>query len=212
MHCNFLVVQADNDDDANKMSKSTGDFLRMQTVIDKGFDAIHYRFFCMAAHYRSELKFSWDNLDSARRSFETLKNSVVGFKLETAKLGKKAKAASVPNDKSQSYEKRFWDAMCDDFNVPKALGVLWEVIRDNDLHKALRLSLLLGFDEVLGLGMAEFKRPAISEDLRQLVAKREEARGAKDWAQADVLRDQLAEQGLQLMDTPEGTDWYKAID
>jgi len=230
MHCNFLVVEkprreeagapegsaaaaaaadAEPDPDAVKMAKSDY-FLRLATVEERGFEPIHYRYFCLGAHYRSELKFSWDNLDQARRSFETLKNLVVGWKIETAKLGKAAAAPSPAGGAIAAYRARFRDALHDDINAPRALGIAWEMARDAALRPPDKLALIREMDEVLGLGVDAFRRPEIPDALRARIREREEARAARQWATADAIRDELAAQGLQLMDTADGTDWYHA--
>ncbi len=207
MHCNFLVLEKPRDDgvETERMAKS-GTFLRLATVEEMGFDPIHYRYFCLGAHYRSELKFSWDNLTAARRSFETLKNLIVGWKIETAKLGKAARVS----DAAAPYRARFRDALHDDINVPKALGVTWEMARDATLSPPDKLALVREMDRVFGLGVDAFRRPEIPEGLLAKVREREAARAAKQWTAADAIRDELASRGIQLMDTPDGTDWYSA--
>ena len=137
---------------------------------------------------------------------------VVGWKIETAKLGKKAKTLGAFDEHTEHYKEKFWQAMCDDFNAPKALGVVWEFARDQSIHKAQRLNLILELDKVLGLGAEDFKRPEISDDLKSLVDARESARANKEWDKADELRKQCATQGLLLMDTADGTDWYTSTD
>jgi cysteinyl-tRNA synthetase len=218
MHCNFLVVEKPKpageakEAEATKMAKSDY-FLRLATVEERGFLPIHYRYFCLGAHYRSELKFSWDNLDQARRSFEILKNLVVGWKIETAKLGKAAASGAAPgaaSDAIAAYRARFRDALFDDINAPRALGIAWEMARDAALRPPDKLALIREMDEVLGLGVDAFRRPEIPEALRARIREREEARAAKQWIVADAIRDELAAQGLQLMDTPDGTDWYQS--
>lgn len=206
LHCNFLVI------DKGKMAKSGGEFLRLQTVLDKGFAPIHYRYFCLGAHYRSELKFTWDNLDQARRSFETLKNLIVGWKIESKKLGKKAKAAAAETPELSAYRERFWDALTDDINICRALAAVWDLARDSALSPPQKLALITELDAVLGLGVEDFRRPEIAPELMERIREREAAREARDWARADALRDELAAEGLQLMDTPDGTDWYTAVD
>ncbi len=211
MHCNFLVVEKPaqageppaDADEAVKMAKADY-FLRLATVEERGFEPVHYRFFCLGAHYRSELRFSWDNLDRARRSFETLKNLVVGWKIETARLKATAEDGAVAG-----YRARFWDALRDDINAPKALGVTWEAARDAALRPADKLALVREMDRVLGLGVDEFHRPEIAPELMVRIREREQARASRQWAAADAIRDELAARGIQLMDTADGTDWYQ---
>ncbi|HKE17820.1 MAG TPA: cysteine--tRNA ligase [Kofleriaceae bacterium] len=216
MHCNFLLVDrpkqgdadddADADRDAEKMAKS-GQFLRLATVALRGFDPVHYRYLCLGAHYRSELRFSWDILDQARRSFETLKNLVVGWKIESARL----KATPPDQAAIAPYRERFHGALREDINAPRALGVTWEMARDAALRPPDKLALAREMDRVLGLGVDGFRRPEIAPELLARVREREEARAARQWTAADAIRDELAAQGIQLMDTPDGTDWYRSV-
>jgi cysteinyl-tRNA synthetase len=215
MHCNFLVIEKPKTDDAAanetedvKIAKSKGDVLRVATLEERGFEPVHYRYFCLGAHYRSELKFSWENLDHARRSFEILKNLVVGWKIESAKLGK---GAAPSLDAIAPYRARFRDALHDDINVSKALGIAWEMARDAALRPPDKLALIREMDEVLGLGVETFRRPSIPDELRAKIRDRETARAARQWDAADAIRKELAGQGIQLMDTADGTDWYRAV-
>ncbi len=206
MHCNFLVVKTGEGDDSERMAKS-GSFLRLAVVEERGYDPLHYRYYCLGAHYRSELKFSWDSLDQARRSFEILKNLVVGWKIETARLGK---SAAVSEPALAPYRARFRDALFDDINVTKALAVTWDMARDTALRPPDKLALIREMDQVLGLGVDAFRRPDIADELRAKIRDREAARAAKQWTVADAIRDELATRGIQLMDTADGTDWYQS--
>jgi cysteinyl-tRNA synthetase len=203
MHCNFLVI------DKAKMAKSGDNFLRLQTIEDKGFSPLHYRFFCLGAHYRSELKFTWENLEQAKRSFETLKNLVVGWKIERQKRGKKPGPARQ-DALVEKHRAALWDGLCDDFNAPKMMAAVWDMTRDSELHQEHRLDLIIEFDRVLGLGVAEFRRPEIAAAAMEKIRQREQARAAKDFQTSDAIRDELAAEGIQLMDTPDGTDWYQS--
>ena len=200
MHCEFLLLK-----DA-KMAKSSGEFLRLASLEERGFDPLHYRYFCLSAHYRSALAFTWEALDGSRKAFESLKNRVIGWNVQA-----RAKKTALPGDeqKSQSYRSLFWGHIAEDINVPAALGVVWDMARDTGLSPSAKLALAFDFDRVLGLGMQEFRRAVIDEADQELIRQRDEARRKRDWRAADAIRDQLsAEKGLQLMDTPQGTEWY----
>ena len=205
MHCNFLVVKKEETDETTERMAKSGTFLRLALLEERGYEPVHYRYFCLGAHYRSELKFSWDFVDQARRSFETLKNLVVGWKIETAKLGK---AAAARGAAIAPYRARFYEALHDDINVTKALAILWEMARDTALQPPDKLALVREMDRVLGFDVDAFRRPEIAEPLRGKIREREAARAAKQWQTADAIRDELAAQGIQLMDTADGTDWY----
>lgn len=194
MHAEFLVMEE------AKMSKSTGTFLTLRSLTDEGFDPIHYRYFCIGARYRTQLKFSWEALKGARTSLENLRNRVASWKLFP-------KGASG-DLKVEEYRRRFWDAMNDDLQTPEALAILWEAAKDTSLSSRAKLELMVDFDLGLGLGIERFERPAVAPEMAELIREREGARARKDWAAADAMRNQLAGAGIQIKDTPTGTDWY----
>ncbi len=200
MHCDFLLLKE------AKMAKSSGQFLRLASLEERGFEAQHYRYFCLGAHYRSALTFSWEALEGARVAFESLKNRAIGWKIQ-AQSQKSAPAGAA--ERAAAYQERFTKHVADDINVPAALGVLWEMAKDAALPPAMKLELALGFDGVLGLGFAGFERPAADPEVEAQIELRNQARRNRDWKAADAIRDRLlAERGVQLMDTPRGTEWY----
>jgi len=207
MHNNFLVDRTG--DRTGKMSKSSGEFLRLQALIDRGFHPLSYRLMCLQAHYRSELEFSWDNLAAAQTRLKRLVQTVSALRDLPAKAG--AVDAS-------GYRERLDAAVSDDLNTPRALPVLDEMLADKRLSPADRLAALADFDAVLGLDLETIAR----EDLRirpataaiddaaiaaRLVDRRE-ARAAKDFVRSDAIRDELASAGVEVMDgDPLGWDW-----
>jgi cysteinyl-tRNA synthetase len=196
MHGNFLVLK-----DKGKMAKSGENFLTLQLLIDKGYDPLAYKFFCLSAHYASELKFSWEALDSAKKGFERFKNKVIALKAEN-KDGKHA----------SSYIKKFEDAINDDLNMPIALATAIDLVNDDSISSTARLSALKQMDAVFGLNIESFKEEKVEapEDVQKLVEEREQARKNKDWAKADQLRDSLKEKGFVIKDTSEGPKLEKA--
>ena len=203
MHNNFLV------DRGGKMSKSAGEFLRLQTLVDSGFHPFAYRLMCLQSHYRSELEFSWDNLAAASVRLKRLVMAVEGLRPRDDGT---AKGEAAP------YRARLDEAVSDDLNTARALPVLEEMLADKKLSPTVRLAALSDFDEAFGLGLALLTRA----DLRvrpasatltetaietQLTA-RKEARAAKDFARSDAIRDQLTAAGVEVMDgDPLGWDW-----
>ena len=164
------------------------------------FEALHYRYLCLGAHYRSQLFFSFEALQAAKNAFESLKNRVISWKLDPQKGAHPEKAAS--------YLEQFNQALSNDLDMPVALSVLWEMVKDLSLGSKAQLNLITQFDQVLGLGVDKFEKVLLSEDLMALVQEREEARANKNWVLADELRKSLLEQGICLKDSPVGTDWY----
>jgi cysteinyl-tRNA synthetase len=205
MHNNFLVERT------GKMSKSSGEFLRLQLLIDKGYHPLAYRLMCLQAHYRSELEFSWEGLGAA---LTRLKRMVMA----AAQLKDRAAQASAPGAKLAPFLDRFAAAISDDLNTAVALTVFEEVLAAKKVDAGERLAALATMDAVLGLGLLELGRAdlrlrpqssAIAEaEIEATLARRKEARAAKDFAASDALRDALAAQGVEVMDgDPLGWEW-----
>lgn len=197
MHGAFLVV------DKGKMSKSAGDFLTLQGVKDRGFKPLHYRYLCLGAHYRSELFFSWEALDGARRSLENLYNRIVSWKLSAPPQAPSGEETSV-----KEYQTAFWRALADDLNAPVALSVLWAVAKDTVLGARTKLALVEEFDLILGLDLPQATRPELTSDLMELIRQRQHARESGEWGRADELRNRLAQHGVMVKDTNQGPEWY----
>lgn len=203
MHNNFLV------DRGGKMSKSAGEFLRLQTLVDRGIHPLSYRLMCLSAHYRSELEFTWESVIAAQTRLKRLVQAVE--KLRVA-------ADKPPRGDAGRYREAFDAAISDDLNTPRALPVLDELLVDKALSPAERLATGTAFDAVLGLDLATITRadlrvrPAdatIDEAaIEERLAERREARAAKDFARSDAIRDELAVTGVEVMDgDPMGWDW-----
>ena len=189
LHGEFLVL------DQQKMAKSGGGFITLQTLLDRGFDPLDYRYFTLTAHYRKPLTFSYDALQQARQALSTLRENVLSFQEQPA-------SKPIKN----TYANQFAAAIADDLNMPKALAVLWAVVRDPQLGNKEKLALILDFDRVFGLGLAHLERreAAIPAAVQGLVERREQARKQKDFRRADELREEIAGMGFSVNDTPEG--------
>jgi len=185
MHGYFLQLEAE------KMSKSTGKFLRIQTLIDRGYDPLAYRYFCLSAHYRAKLSFSWEGLDGANNALERLRNTVY----EWAPAGRA----------DEGYIEKFIEQINDDLNMPRALAVTWDVVR-SDLDAATKKATILFFDRILGFRLDQWQpaQEIIPAEILALVELRQAARSEKRWADADSLRRQVSEAGYEIEDTPQG--------
>lgn len=193
LHAEWLVVPK------GKMSKSKGEFFTVSDLVDKGYDPLAYRYFCYTAHYRTPLTFSWEALESAKAAYDNFKNRIIEMKEDLSSKPKK-----------NNYKDQFVDAINDDLNMPIAMSVVWNLIKDKELGNKEKYELLLDFDKVLGFNIQDFKREDISEDIQKLVDEREGARKAKDFKKADEIRDKLKDMGIVLEDTPQGVRWKKA--
>ncbi len=200
MHNEFLL------DETGKMAKSKGDFLRLQTLIDKGYDPLDYRYFLLLTHYRKPVTFTWEALDAAAKARKRLTDKAIELK-RTVYGGDTAAAPSSPHPSKErmAFQARFAQAINDDLNTPQALAVVHDMIK-SDLAGTEKLSLLLDWDQVLGLRLKQAERSGedVPEDIQRLVDEREAARKDKDWKRSDALRDELEEKGWQVNDTPEG--------
>jgi cysteinyl-tRNA synthetase len=185
MHGYFL--QLDN----MKMAKSAGEFLRLKTLVDRGYDPLAYRYFCLGGHYRSKLTFSWEGMDGATAGLNRLRKAYNGW----------GEAGAV----DEEFADRFLVEINADLNMPRALAVAWELTR-SDLPESRKKATMDLFDRVLGLGVADWKplEESIPEEIMALVTQRQQARADKRWADADTLRDEIAAAGYQVDDTPEG--------
>ena len=214
LHNAFLVIEG-----ATKMSKSSGNFLTLQSLVDKGYDPLDYRYFLLGAHYRSPANFSWNSMDSA-------KNSRASLVKRAAKVLEAAggKAAASLGEKAAEHLQKFTAAMENDLGTPAALGVLQTALKDGDVPPAETLLLMQKMDAVLGLKLEEcskesLKKPATeinshegdpeAAQIDALVAERTAAKKAKDFARADQIRDELAARGITIIDTPNGVMWKR---
>ena len=206
MHNNFLV------DRTGKMSKSSGEFLRLPLLIDRGYHPLAYRLMCLQAHYRSELEFSWEGLGAA---LTRLKRLVMGV----AQVRERAdEAVSQPGAKFAELLDRFDAAISEDLNTPLALTVLDEIVALKKVAPAEKLAAIGVVDAVLGLGLLTLDRTALrlrpkaaaidEAAIASVLDQRRAARADKDFARSDALRDELSTAGVDVMDgDPLGWDW-----
>jgi len=221
MHNNFLVERS------GKMSKSSGEFLRLQLLIDKGYHPLAYRLMCLQAHYRSELEFSWEGLGAALTRLKRLVLAVAplvpprngeGDHLKGGGGGASSNSPPAPGRNFAPFLARFDVAISDDLNTPQALTVLEEVAALKKVDPAEKLSAIAAMDAVLGLDLLTLTRadlrlrPKSAEiteaEIEATLAERKAARAAKDFARSDALRDDLAGKGIDVMDgDPLGWEW-----
>lgn len=200
MHNNFLI------DRSGKMSKSSGEFLRLQLLIDKGIHPLAYRLMCMQAHYRSELEFSWDNLIAA---LTRLKRIVMGVERLKERLAT-VQDAKAPHPKIAEIRDQLNAAISNDLNSPPVIPLLEELLSLKKIDAAQRMDLLQEIDLLLGLNLGKLTRVdlrlppksvSISEtEIEQKLDMRQQSKIAKDFAAADAIRDDLMAQGVELMD------------
>jgi len=190
MHGEYLLING------GKMSKSLGNVYTIKDIREKGYDPLTYRLFSYSSHYRNKLNFTWEAIESTTKSLERLKK---GYQFHL--LGKE----QVEETKIEALEKKFHQSINDDLNMPLAMGVVWEVIKQEKKSKQFA-DLLLKFDTVLGLKidcLLQKQKTEIPQEIMDLVEQRKEARKNKDWKKSDELRDFIQSQGYEIKDTKE---------
>jgi len=187
MHGYFLLSN-----DA-KMAKSAGEFLRIASLAERGYDPIAFRYLCLTGHYRSQLNFTWEALDAAQTGLDRMRQGFHALPVEPA-------AQADP-----ALVERFTEMLNDDLNLPRALAVAWEALR-GDAPAAVKRATLAKFDEVLGLGLATWQPRAVEvpADIEALAKARADARKTRNWADADRLRKALADAGWDVEDRADG--------
>jgi len=182
MHGEFLTFKGE------KVSKSKGGLFTISELEEKGFEPMSYRYFCLTTNYRSQMNFSLENLEAAKNSYERLKNILTDLKDD--------------GEVSDDYLIEFEKAIDDDLNIPKALQVLWRLIRDE--NAVGKYETIKKMDEVFGLDLLKKKEIKISSDVQKLVDEREKYRREKNWKKADELREKIKRKGFLVDDIGEG--------
>lgn len=184
LHGNFLVNK-----EGSKVSKSTGGLYTLTELKEKGFEPMVYRYFCLGTHYRKKLVFSFENLQNAKNSYARLKNLINETK-EDGKINKE-------------YLKEFHKAINDDLNMPKALQVLWKLVRDKNAQG--KIGTIRKMEEVTSLNLLKKEELKIPQEVKQLLEEREKARKQKNWKKADKIREKIYKLGYIVEDDKEGT-------
>lgn len=202
VHSGFLNV------DDKKMSKSLGNFHTVREVVEQGYDPLAIRLMMLQSHYRSSINFSWESLQASQNRLKDLR-ALAALRWQARESVHDAGTFTleeVPN--------LLLTTLQNDLNTPEALALLSQVstqlqtvLIENDMLDHFE-AMLKGIDALLGLELG--RMPDINEPQKQLLADRERARHARDWAKADELREALAADGIELRDTAEGVIWLRA--
>jgi len=180
-----------------KISKSTGNVIRVPDLLERGFDPLAFRWLCFQTQYRSEMDFTWEAMDTADQRVKQLRRHIAEWGEAAGSLGRHA----------TSYDARFREAIADDLAMPAAVVIVNELDHDADVASGEKVALLASFDRVLGLDLEREARKAWEPTtaMRDLMQRRDEARAAKEYAVSDRIREELAAMDLEVMDTAEGT-------
>lgn len=184
--------------DNRKIAKSEGNVVYLKDITDKGYSPLAFRYLLLQSHYSKPTNFTWEALDGAQIAYRKLKEFV-------STLPEGGKISTVYND-------QFKSALEDDLNTPLALGVVWNLVKDDTILPADKYATLLEFDKVLGfkLGVNEFELKEIPSEIQKLIKEREEARKNKDFAKSDELREEILKRGFVLEDTTSGPKLSKS--
>ena len=206
--CNFWFHVHHLNTNDGKMSKSKGEFLTVSLLESKGYNPLVYRLFCLQSHYRKTLVFSYDTLDNAAQAYQKLLSRIAALKND----------GDVDEAAFAALKKDFTDALDNDLNTSLAVTALYDVLKA-DTNDATKLALIADFDRVLSLNLIEGANAlqtadetpkaddALESYVAEQIAARAAAKKAKNYAEADRIRDELKQKGITLTDTPQGTKW-----
>ncbi len=195
LHSGFVKI------DKEKMSKSLGNFFTIKQALEKYKPEI-IRYFFISTHYRKPIDFSRENLENTKSAYERLKNICGEIKDDEEMNEKYLKGNIKFPSKHETYLEEFEKEMDDDFNTPKALQVLWKLVRDGKAEG--KFQAIKKIDEIFGLNLLEKEKIKISKEIQEIVEEREQARKNRDWKKADELREVLKKRGYFIDDTEEG--------
>ena len=231
LHNEFLVIEG-----GNKMSKSQGNFLRLQTILDKGYNALDYRFFLLSSHYRKQIYFSWDAMDSAKNGRNNLIQKIVktankaNIQLENEKIYKKGQAKDTNglSEGAKKYLDAFISSLENDLLTPVALSQISKILKDNSIEPKETIEVINRMDSVLGLKLIDEAKKVQelsqkqnqnelnnnlsdpeAQEIQALLDERKKAKSEKNFSRADEIRKILSDRGITIIDTPQGTTWKR---
>ena len=231
LHNEFLVIEG-----GNKMSKSQGNFLRLQTILDKGYNALDYRFFLLSSHYRKQIYFSWDAMDSAKNGRNNLIQKIVktankaNIQLENEKIYKKGQAKDTNglSEGAKKYLDAFISSLENDLLTPVALSQISKILKDNSIEPKETIEVINRMDSVLGLKLVDEAKKVQelsqkqnqnelknnlsdpeAQEIQALLDERKKAKSEKNFSRADEIRKILSNRGITIIDTPQGTTWKR---
>lgn len=180
-----------------KMSKSVGNVVTMQEIVEKGYDPLAMRYLILNSHYKKGINFSWESLEASQNALKNIRNIIFGFKSSQDRTV----LSNEKENKVDGYREKFATALSDDINAPQALAVLWEMLKSN-IPSTDKYDLAISFDEVLGLNLSVISNVQlpISNDIKELMQKREELRKEKKFEEADIIRKEIELLGYKIND------------
>lgn len=196
--CNYWFHTEHLNDQSGKMSKSKGNFLTVDTLVEKGYDPIVFRYMCLASHYRKQLAFSFDALDNVREAYNKLINKIRNIKEE----------GHLQEEKMEIFRNKFKEALSNDLNTSLCLTCIYDLLK-SDLNGTSKLYLIEEFDKVLGLNLLNEEEidDVFKAFIEKKIAERNEAKKNKNYELADQIRDALLKENVVIKDGREGTTY-----
>ena len=197
--CKYWVHYGFLNNKNGKMSKSSGEFLTVSLLEEKGYNPLSYRYLCLNSYYHNQLTFDFDILSGAEKAYIKLKSRI-------SKLG----SSEVDDSKYEEYLSKFKNYIEDDLNTSNMITLVYDILKDTSVNDGTKRKLIEKFDEVLSLDLLKVDEVSSEHDDEEILKKielRNEAKKNKDFVTADAIRDELLEQGVRLIDTREGTTY-----
>jgi len=189
-HTKFLKIEG------KKMSKSLKNFFTIADIEKKNFSPLALRYLFLTGHYRTPFNFTWQGLQAAQNTLNKLYELVSELSA--------VKPVKISLKKIKPYQKEFLAYLNDDLNIPRAVALMWQMLKSNELSSQEKYHLLLNFDQVFGLKLAEIKKIEIPPSIIKLAQLREKYRQEKNWLKADAIRAKIEKMNYQIEDTPQG--------
>jgi cysteinyl-tRNA synthetase len=193
IHSEFVDIGSE------KMSKSKNNFLKLSNVSEKGMDPITYRFWLLMASHHTKVNFNWEALEGAETALKRLYGLYLELENEPS-----PQLAGKHGHIHKEYQNKFKEYLEDDLDTPRALSLLWDVLKDPNMSNSDKKATVLDFDKVLGLGFGNLKKEIIPEEIMALAHERERARENKDFKKSDELRKEINSLGYEVNDMGSG--------
>ncbi len=200
--CNYWVHGEHLNDTSGKMSKSKGEFLTLSVLMNRGFQPLSYRYFCLGSHYRKGLAFSFEALTQAEQAYQKLRN----------RIKKLDRTPNLREGKIDEYKNAFKDAISNDLNTSSMLTLVYDVLKDEELTDFTKLYLIEDFDKVLSLDLViedEEVDSTFEQHILEQIEARNQAKKEKNYEEADRIRDSLLQEGIRLIDSRDGTTYER---
>lgn len=187
-----------------KMAKSLNNFYSLRDIEDRNFSPLAFRHLTLTAHYRSKLNFTWESLEASQNAFNKLREIISNLKIESQRKTNEAKPRSEVKLLLLGYRKEFLSHINNDLEMPRALALLWEIIKSEKLSAKTKYALIIDFDKVLGLNLNNIKTEKIPSEILKLADEREKYRKKRNFKKADELRKKIESLGWLIEDTLQG--------